>query len=322
MGKSETDTEIEKLQKKIKWSWWVAAASALLVMGFYFGRFVNSGASLSLDTTVWGGFGSYFGGILSPIVALFALYWLTQSVLIQKKELSDTQKTLEATQNTQEKKRFEDTFFSLLEQFNVISRDVCEINKDIYDEINDFSEDKTNAFNDINRFDVITSRVKWKEGRHFYFSSSQNHEPNLNDLSHYFRVLYHMLKYVDVADNLSNDEKVIEDRKFYTNMIRSFLSHKETMLLAFNCAEENKNDQFYNYKRLIEKYEMLEHMRVNKEHVGLISFYNKKAFGKNEKAQEYYTLISDLGFFKPPMKFSPRYYNISSATIRRMTLLV
>ncbi|WP_052708035.1 putative phage abortive infection protein [Salinivibrio sp. KP-1] len=318
MGKSETDAEIEKLQKKIKWSWWAAGITASLVLVTYFGWFSNSGSTLSLDTTVWGGFGSYFGGILGPIVALFALYWLTQSVLIQKKELSDTQKTLEETQKTQEKKRFEDTFFSLLEQFNSVSREVYDVNKKLYDAINTSSNECAGTSNNLDIIKIIISRVHWKQRRYFYFTSSQSDNSNLNDLSHYFRVLYHILKYVDYADSFSSNERVIDNGKFYTNIVRSFLSHRETMLLAFNCAEENKNDQFYNYKRLIEKYEMLEHMRVDDDFVGLVSFYNRNAFGKNEKAQEYYNLMDELGFFDPPRSFSLRDNDISSTRVWRM----
>ena len=45
---------------------------------------------LSLKTSDWGGFGDFVGGILNPIVAFFAFYWLTKSVLYQKEELYET----------------------------------------------------------------------------------------------------------------------------------------------------------------------------------------------------------------------------------------
>ncbi|OOE79801.1 hypothetical protein BZG72_13530 [Salinivibrio sp. PR6] len=322
MEKSETDTEIEKLQKKIKWSWWVAATSALLVIGFYFGRFVNSGASLSLDTTIWGGFGSYFGGILSPIVALFALYWLTQSVLIQKKELSETQETLRKTQlshyqqtKTQEKKRFEDTFFSLLDQFNAISREMGDVNNSLYSHLTQMMNTEFCPSEETSGFAFLASKGNCIEYRDFSFNFSKGGQVTLNDLSHYFRVIYHILKFVESAE--CSSEKVIYNGKFYTNILRSFLGQKETVLLAFNCAVMEKSDPFYNYRRLIEKYEMLEHMTFNHRWIGLCMIYNKSAFGANEDAQGYYETMDELGLFSPIE--IPRKVTLSSAIIWKLT---
>ncbi|HAS8434478.1 TPA: hypothetical protein I7734_22175 [Vibrio vulnificus] len=49
---------------------------------------------LSADASVWGAFGDFVGGILNPLIAYSAFYWLTVSVLIQKQELSDTKQAL------------------------------------------------------------------------------------------------------------------------------------------------------------------------------------------------------------------------------------
>lgn len=42
----------------------------------------------------WGQFGDYVGGILNPVLAFFAFYWLTQSVMIQSVELAATRTAL------------------------------------------------------------------------------------------------------------------------------------------------------------------------------------------------------------------------------------
>lgn len=42
-----------------------------------------------------GQFGDFIGGLLNPLVAFAAFYWLTQSVKLQKQELADTRKALE-----------------------------------------------------------------------------------------------------------------------------------------------------------------------------------------------------------------------------------
>lgn len=43
----------------------------------------------------WGTFGDFLGGVLNPIVAYAAFYWLTQSVRLQKQELSETRRALQ-----------------------------------------------------------------------------------------------------------------------------------------------------------------------------------------------------------------------------------
>lgn len=46
------------------------------------------------DPDKWGTFGDYFGGLMNPLVAFAAFYWLTQSVKLQKKELAETKAAL------------------------------------------------------------------------------------------------------------------------------------------------------------------------------------------------------------------------------------
>ncbi|NJN00783.1 MAG: hypothetical protein HC793_04210 [Aquincola sp.] len=59
---------------------------------------------LSDSGAVWGVFGDFLGGLLNPVVAYAAFYWLTQSVRIQKQELADTRAALTeaATAQTQQ----------------------------------------------------------------------------------------------------------------------------------------------------------------------------------------------------------------------------
>ena len=132
----------------------------------------------------------------------------------------------------------------------------------------------------------------------------------------YFRVLYHLLKFID-----SNKPYIpyilylpfIKDkRKIYTSLVRSNLDNETIFLLAINCAHAAPDNQYYAYKTLIERYSFLEHiifnnnvllkynpsnstsmestMRVTKimltENVKTIlneiaKAYDKKAFGKN-----------------------------------------
>ncbi len=49
----------------------------------------------------WGIFGDFFGGVLNPIIAYAAFYWLTQAVKLQKQELSETRAALKDTAEAQ-----------------------------------------------------------------------------------------------------------------------------------------------------------------------------------------------------------------------------
>lgn len=95
---AEIDTEAEALEKISSginvWKWTLVATSIILIAAYciYFG--IHLKQELGKDAEKWGQFGDFFGGLLNPLVAFAAFYWLTQSVKIQKKELSDTQKEL------------------------------------------------------------------------------------------------------------------------------------------------------------------------------------------------------------------------------------
>lgn len=74
---------------------WVVVFVALtvaLVAGAYVYRFGAHG--LSAQTSTWGEFGDYIGGVLNPIVALAALGLLAYSVTIQKRELRAAHRAL------------------------------------------------------------------------------------------------------------------------------------------------------------------------------------------------------------------------------------
>jgi hypothetical protein len=64
----------------------------ILLYWYWFGFRLNLPWSEKPDT--WGQFGDYIGGVLNPIVALCALAWLTRSVKLQERELSETRRAL------------------------------------------------------------------------------------------------------------------------------------------------------------------------------------------------------------------------------------
>ncbi|ENM1934497.1 hypothetical protein AB6T40_003463 [Vibrio cholerae] len=281
--------EPNKIESSVKTSKKVAVClMAVIPFSYFLWFYIINGIPISNDSSIWGSFGDFIGGILNPIIAFLAFYWLTQSVLIQKTELAATQNILKETEKaqreqaiTQEKKRFEDTFHSLLSQMNVVFQSLNEelvihnrpqisklgkLHKNIIEQANGLSS-KERAL--LMRRDI--------------------------ECNHYFRILYQLLKFVllnsdykgepsDFSDAISKD--VSKTEKFYTNIVRSFVNQQVTQLLAVNCITISTNDDFYKFKLLIERYAFLEHLSLEHDWMKeLINIYDVKAFGDHESVQ-------------------------------------
>jgi hypothetical protein len=90
-----------------------------------------------------------------------------------------------------------------------------------------------------------------------------------HEVGHYFRTLYNLVKLVE--------RSTVEDKRFYTNIIRAQLSDQELALLFYNCLSMYGSQKF---KPLVEKYALLKNMPpqtlINPEHRNL---YSPTAFG-------------------------------------------
>jgi hypothetical protein len=103
----------------------------------------------------------------------------------------------------------------------------------------------------------------------------QFYEGAQGDVGHYFRTLYNLVKLVDRSS--------VQDKHFYTNLIRAQLSNQETLLLFYNCVSGPGLEKF---KPLVEKYALLKNMPreqiVSEAH---LVWFLPSAFGKDFSAQ-------------------------------------
>lgn len=252
-----------------------------------FGYVVKS----DIEIAKWGQFGDFFGGVLNPALSFTSLMALLFTIILQSRELSlsrtQLRKSADALKEqltTQTKQRFENTFFSLLDQHNKI-----------LEKITTHKKIKTKETTDA---EYILNDVKLKAGYpRSSLSSAKFHLSSHNDVcGHYFRVLYQLLKFIatnvpegnigtsfaaeDIAKPIS-----APDEKMYSNIVRSFINHEVTELLAINCyCPQKEKDTYWKFKLLIERYSLLEHLHMttlNAIFDDIADFYDEKAFGGN-----------------------------------------
>ncbi|WP_162989552.1 hypothetical protein [Comamonas sp. lk] len=98
-GQGKVDNYLEK--SITRWQWGIGIYVVLNIL-IYFGWFkIINNFNLALSADVWGQAGDFFGGILNPVVALAAFFWLTKGVRLQKEELAATRLALDESAKSQ-----------------------------------------------------------------------------------------------------------------------------------------------------------------------------------------------------------------------------
>ncbi|MBX7532762.1 putative phage abortive infection protein [Qipengyuania sp. 1XM1-15A] len=80
------------------------------------------------------------------------------------------------------------------------------------------------------------------------------HDKYQNDLAHYFRTVYHIVRYVHYS-NSSN-------KQLFMNILRAQMSDAEQTLLMYNCSVGKGREKF---KNLVEEYSLLHNCSRNKD---------------------------------------------------------
>lgn len=243
----------------------------------------------------FGTFGDYFGGMLNPILTFLTFMGLLITIVLQQKELRLTRSEIEVSSKalleqaaTQEKQRFENTFFSLFDQHNQILASICEQRKDKW----------TNGGSDLKQvYDrCINGKIETLRVAKAELQSK-------NELvGHYFRTMYQLLKLVATKhpggqiglacrSELLLSMPVSFEEKFYSNLVRSVLSYEVTQLLAVNCYSED--NALLKFKNLVIRYKLLEYMPLKHEAkynpvlTEAIAHYGTQAFGNSQFLKTY-----------------------------------
>lgn len=294
---SEIETELTSLETKIKrytnWAWgfvWTGIVLSVFSVIFYVCKNDEKGFGLNL-------LGDFLGGSVASVWALAGLFLIYVAFLGQKQSLLNQQleimysqlevkyTRLELAGQKQEmilqnqtllNQKFENTFFQLLTLFNGIlnSLDLREKGSNI---IIATGRDCFESFNDSLK--QICRKVVSSDGGHpaqptivqSLRAYNAVYDANNADLSHYFRTIYHIFKFIDDSN--------IDNKKRYSSIARAQLSSFEQVILFYNCLHQNGVEKF---KPLIEKYAVFKN--IDK---GLLLYfkhidaYEPSAYGKN-----------------------------------------
>jgi hypothetical protein len=263
---------MSKTNKLFIFAGFFLSVSIVITCAPYIWTFKNS--TLSGNPSDWGSFGSYIGGVLGATFASFSFLCLLYTIRLQRNELKENA-------IAQQKQRFDDTFYALLSQHNTTL-----IN------LQSRYEDKHHLIRNLNTIlepDTTFPRSSLKD--------AQDEILNDIELSQYFRILYQLLKFI-CKNNITNQEKefnecsvsnknsLTEDEKMYASMVRSYVPVQFLPAMAINCIPTYTGlNNLQLYWLLIERYEFLEHIRIDKlpDNLRTWSILNgySYAFGKN-----------------------------------------
>lgn len=293
------DNELSTLGSKIvqytNWAWgfvWTGAIIAIFSILYFI--CVNNEVGFALNLL-----GDFLGGTVASLWALAGLFFIYVAFLGQKQQLLNQQlelmysqlevkyTRLELAGQKQEMKeqnltlrqqKFENTFFQLINLFNSIVNSL------------DLRSGKLRTVTTSGRecFDVFYKRLRNHLKTIVHGKNSSNEDlsgasidQSLNayeilyinersDLSHYYRTIYHIYKFIDTSE--------IKNKKQYASIARAQLSSYEQILLFYNCLHQNGAKKF---KPLIEKYAVFknidESLIFNQEH---FNEYDRKARGE------------------------------------------
>ena len=256
----------------------VAIGVFILLCAYYFHQLVKN--KWGIDQEKLGQFGDFVGGILNPLVAMFALIAVVVSVGLQKTVLDETRKELKVTQKiaidqatTADQQRREQRFFDLLNlyQRTVDSLTHTQRSNSFFSSVSSSKHPPTtNIFHGKAAIDewlsgsLLQNFCRYgfgeKEGSQYSAVANLDHlhetwqEPEIgNFIDQYFRVIYRILS---EAETLLG-----ADHYRYVKLLRAQLNRNELTLLAFNMWLDEEGVEM---KPLADKYGLLKHLPKNK----------------------------------------------------------
>lgn len=211
-----------------------------------------------------GEFGDMFGGVNSLFSGL-AFAGIILSIFLQSKELGLQREELKLTreelkgqrevmtlqQSILERQQFESTLFKMLSLLEQIVNSI---------DVGKGDNQKTGRDCFITFLTHVRSgligRPRSKENNYTFATPNpamaalayeKFYDQKSNEIGHYFRLLYHIVRYID--------DSSVANKYTYVRIVRAQLSSGELALLLLNC----NTDLGQKFKPLVEKYAILKH---------------------------------------------------------------
>ncbi|MEZ9741556.1 putative phage abortive infection protein [Vibrio splendidus] len=207
-----------------------------------------------------GVFGDSFGALTSIFSGL-AFAGVVWTIVSQREELKVTRDELK-------NQGFENAFFQMLKLHNQIINEIDLVNTRKQEGVvRTAGRDCFVTF--VKRFYEYYNVLNEKnytlksETDRLYDSYSSFWDDNGHELAHYFRFLYNIFKFID--------ESNIENKKFYSRLVRAQLSDQELILIYYNSfGPYGKKFQHY-----IETFQLMDNLQksyvIHESHMTLIS---------------------------------------------------
>lgn len=248
----------------------IGAVGALLVMAYVVAlKFTGK------SPTTIGEFGDVFGfpNAFFSGLALFgvvvAIFLQSKELSLQRQELADTRTVLKDQKEQLERQSsimgqqaFESTFFNMLERHHRIVEAM---------EIEAPRDRNASVLRGRDCFEYFSRLVLDGIGSHpsrnatveSYVRFYAKYEAVVG---HYFRNLYHLVKFVHTS--------ALPNPRAYTNLVRAQLSSSELSLLFYNCLSSFG----HGFQGLVEEYGLLKHLTDEHVPTQMHQFYNDIAF--------------------------------------------
>ncbi len=218
--------------------------------------------NLSLDFSAVGPFGDSFGP-LNTFMTSVAAVAAVSAYLSQQSELELAKSELKQDRKDAIKRDFETTFFNMLTLLRTTAKEIAVTDS--------FKFDLSKAQDVFRRVLINHIRPRIVNGD-IDSSYKKVYRENQDELGHYFRLFYHIVKYIDSSE--------IEDKLLYSRILRATLSSAEIVVIALNCLHGGGKIKL---KPLVEKYAMLHNIsKADAISWRILGSFERSAFGDRD----------------------------------------
>lgn len=280
-------TNVERVLIGLAFAFGIIGFIVFITSIFYFKNGEIIDKTQKINSSKFGDFGSFISGAVGALWSLVGVILFYITLRLQRRELSLQRDELELTRGelqgqkdqmiqqnyTLRNQQFENTFFQLLSLYGSIvnSLDLRNSSKTVIHSGRDCFESFYKKMGEF-LLNIVRANGKLSIDQASIEEVINAYEKLYNtersNMSHYFRTVYHIFKFIDRAD--------IQDKKQYISITRAQLSSYEQVLIFYNCLHRNGVEKF---KPLIEKYAILKNidsnLLINKNH---LDSYNKGAY--------------------------------------------